>query len=254
MKNRKIKIAIYLGLFIVTGVLLMSAIRIRKTGQVQDMKIKIDRLPDGEQMISESMIKRSLRNQYHFNPEGVGIGSVDLHNMEKFLEEISSVQSAKVFIDGKSRLVISIKQRIPVVRIIDQTGAQYYLDAEANRISISPLHTVRVPVFTGKIPPYVSSPLKQHDPMFQRIQFMANYIRDDTFMKSLIEQVHIDEKGEFIAVPKFGKPLIHFGKLENMDELVLKLKTFFKKGLPQYGWDKYQSVYLQYRNQIVARK
>lgn len=55
-------------------------------------------------------------------------------------------------------------------------------------------------------------------------------------------------------IPRIGRHIVVFGTLEDVDAKLDKLMLFYKKVLDHEGWDKYYSINLKYRNQIVCRE
>ena len=55
---------------------------------------------------------------------------------------------------------------------------------------------------------------------------LAQVIIDDSFLTAQIEQVYVDDKGEFILVPRVGDHLIEFGGIDRMNEKFRKPEGF----------------------------
>ncbi|MFN6085466.1 MAG: hypothetical protein ACK476_11145, partial [Fluviicola sp.] len=69
--------------------------------------------------------------------------------------------------------------------------------------------------------------------------------------------VHRNQWGDFILIPQVGGHEIVFGTANSdrdVKEKFEKLKTFYKEGIPYEGWNKYSSINLKYKNQIVGKK
>jgi cell division protein FtsQ len=69
--------------------------------------------------------------------------------------------------------------------------------------------------------------------------------------------VHRVNSGDFVLVPQVGSHTIIFGSArsdEEVKEKMDKLKVFYQEGLPFEGWNKYETINLKFRNQIVCKK
>jgi cell division protein FtsQ len=130
----------------------------------------------------------------------------------------------------------------------------------------SPNFTARVLVFSGNISDksdtltvakILSNDTLRKQRSLDEIYRLAKAINEDAFLRAQIGQVHRDVWGDFILIPLIGNQTIMFGAA-NSDQAVRekldKLKTFYFEGLPYEGWNRYESINLKYRNQIVCKK
>jgi cell division protein FtsQ len=83
---------------------------------------------------------------------------------------------------------------------------------------------------------------------------IATYVDKDAFWKAQIEQIFVTAESELILVPKVGNHTIYFGNTDDMEAKFNKLMVFYKEALSRVGWDKYNSIDLRFRNQIVCKK
>ena len=61
-------------------------------------------------------------------------------------------------------------------------------------------------------------------------------------------------EGDFELIPLVGKQLIILGDANDIKEKFDNLQIFYKQGLSHEGWDKYDTINLKYRNQVVCTK
>jgi cell division protein FtsQ len=83
---------------------------------------------------------------------------------------------------------------------------------------------------------------------------VARYCAADKFWHSQIEQLYVDNFMDIILIPKVGNHSIVFGSGDDLEQKFAQLKTFYLKGLNNIGWDKYKSINLKYKGQIVAER
>lgn len=144
----------------------------------------------------------------------------------------------------KGVLAVRVKHREPVVRIMSDKES-YYLDKFGGRIPISKNYTANVLVSTGNI-----SEKYAKEQLLPCILFIEN----DEFWKAQIEQVHIEKSGDVILTPLVGDHFIELGTLDNYEEKLRNMKTFYKDVLANNNWNKYKSVSLKYKNQVIAKR
>jgi cell division protein FtsQ len=187
------------------------------------------------------------------NKKGLGIidrkrNEVDLDMLENEIVKNPFVANAEVYSDLKGILYMDVFHRIPVLRIHDNSGA-YYLDKYGDMIPLSINYASNVLSFTG----YLKDILR--DTLFKKeIIDLAMYINKDKFLKALIGQVYIEADREILMIPRIGNFIIDFGVFGNRDIKFRKLKTVYKKILPDAGWSTYDRVILKYRDQIVLNR
>jgi cell division protein FtsQ len=190
---------------------------------------------------------------------------INTYKIEKNLSNHTSVEEAQVYTTANAELYIQVKQRTPILRIIDYKGEGFYIDSEGKAMPLSSSFTARVPVFTGNI--YCSyytnffrnlkkenlpdDSLNNTSRLLNSIYTIGKKINQNAFINSLTEQVNfVDNK--FILVPKVGNQIIILGDAKNLDKKFRKLYNFYTQAIPKVGWNKYNVINLSYNNQIVC--
>lgn len=227
-----------------------------------EIKIKINE-EDGHYFIEEDDI-RNLLSDKGKDVRGLKLNAINIGLLEKILKNNPFVANAEVFstIDGK--VSISISQRRPLVRIINNADEQYYIDSEGKYMPLSEKYTARVVVANGHIlNRYGEKEVmtkEKCDDCFpsQRISGeifkVASFIDNDPFWKAFVEQIYVTADQELELIPKVGDFKILIGDSSNLE---LKLKTllvFYKKALSRVGWDKYSVINLKYKDQVVCTR
>lgn len=193
--------------------------------------------------------------------------TVNIPELEKALNSHADIANAEVFITVNGEVKVEVKQRKPVIRIINTNGDSYYLDSEGTLMPLSNKYTAKVLVANGAIlEPYIKrymysveqigkdSALRTNS-MLDELFAMANYINADEFWRAQIQQVYINSEKDMELVPIIGDQQIIFGDTTAMDEKFKKLLTFYQQGLNTTGWwDKYSTINLKFKNQIVCTK
>ena len=162
--------------------------------------------------------------------------------------------NADVFVDAKNQVHIEIEQREPVLRIIDKNGLNYYLDKFGKKMPLSKHFTARVLVATGNIPPFDPDFLQRKKHILKDLFELTNIILKDEFLEPMMEQIYVTSEKEFELSPNLGDQKILLGKMDNIDDKLFYLKTFYKEAMPYKGWQKYKTINLKFKGQVVASK
>lgn len=192
------------------------------------------------------------------------INQVNIQLLEDRIEQHASIATADVFRSENGILHVSVSQRNPVLRLIDGKGVGFYIDSRGCLMPLSKKHSARILVASGH---FVSEYLPQtgfrvdtltdkfgNKSVLNDLFLIANFVHQDEFWSSMIEQVYVDKNQEYILVPKIGPRLVYFGNVDDYEGKFAKLKIFYNKGLKSKGWDNYRALKLQYKNQVVCVK
>lgn len=244
----------WIAILFLIGVLIISAIEKKQDSHAKAILIDIQPLKSGESLLNEGDIFTTLKKSFGFELTSIPIGAINVERVERVLEDDPFVLDAEIYITANNNINVGIKQREPLLRIIDNNGLDYYLDEEGFKMPLSKHHTARVIVATGNIPPHVPNFLEREKHVLKDVYDLSNLILDDLFYKSLIEQIYVSNKGEFTLVPKVGRQKILFGKMEGATDKLWRLKTFYEEAMPHESWQAYRAFDLRYKDQVVAKK
>ena len=152
------------------------------------------------------------------------------------------------------------KKRTPIARFVSPVYEKnFYIDDNGFLMPLCSTYVSRVPIFSGKInlPErlnlYVLDSLHK-SPDFQKIYKMSKLINNDSFLKSQIVQIHINNNGYFELIPRIGNQRILFGSIENMEKKFKKINLFYKNGPQPKDLNKYDTLNVLYENQIICSK
>ena len=165
--------------------------------------------------------------------------------MEKNIEQHALIKSAEVFVLPNGDLTVNVTPKEPLVRVQNVQGKSYYLDIEGKPFPLSRNYTQRLMVANGNIIDSVDVAV---------VSKVAKYIYQNEFWKAQIIQLHINENKEIELIPRVGNHIILLGDQEEMEAKFEKLMLFYQKGVQQTGWNKYSTINLKYKNQLVCVK
>ena len=193
--------------------------------------------------------------------------SVHIAEIERMLNSHADIANAKVYLTVDGRLKVEIKQRKPLLRVINLNGDSYYIDDAGKLMPLSEKYTANVIVANGNITESFASAYKyplgeilkdsvtQKNKMLHELYAMAKYITADPFWKAQVQQIYVNTDNDMELVPMVGNQKIIFGDTTVMDEKFKKLLIFYQQGLNTTGWwNKYSIINLKFKNQIVCTK
>lgn len=214
----------------------------------------------GKNLITEADVKNRISNKI-----GVVIGEplnkIDTRSIETELRASPFVRTARVYETINKKLIVELKERKPMVRLIDKTGKTAILDSEGYLMPLSNNTVLRLPVITGEFAinsdfintnGHVSDSLAHVS--LADVYAYASAIAAQPFWAAQIQQTDLNSYGDFVAFPQVGKHTINFGSADKIEEKLNRLLIFYKKGLEETGWNKYTSINLKYKDQIVCTK
>lgn len=247
------RLAWLMFLFIVAMIWLIARNRKANTF-AEGLQVNVVALPSGDKLISERDVRQALLAAFGSDLENSELANLQVERMERVLEADPFVKNADVYIDQNNQLHIKIDQREPVVRVLDNNGNNYYLDAAGKKMPPSKNFAARVIVATGNVSPYTPEFREKRKSTLKDLFNITQTLLTDEFLKSFIQQIHVNNRGEFILVPLVGDQKIELGSARKLDDKLNRLKIFYQQGMPYEGWRKYERIYLNYSGQVVCKR
>lgn len=197
----------------------------------------------GYDFVSENDIENMLKSEHLF-PTEMPVDSVNVRKLEECIAQHPFVRDVECYLTSGSKVAVDIRQRIPIMRIMSDNGDNYYIDNKGDIMSQTnqPVH---VAVATGNIDRKFAQ-----EELFE----LGKYLQSDPFWHAQVEQINVTPQKELEIVPRVGNHILFLGKAKDFDEKFRKLQTFYKKVLNQIGWNKYQRISIEFKNQIIGTK
>jgi len=259
---------INISVWILLPVLLLLAIDFIERRQKQvlccnvDIRIKYnsDDYFITENDINEFFIKKGLKIR------GISLSDIDAGNIEAYLYTIPYIEKADVFVSIDGEVKIQITQKKPIVKVFNKYNQSFYIDTQGSFMPSSDNYSARLIIANGYIndfyKPYIK--LEEKDTLntdslikksiAYKIFKMAQFINNDKFWKAMVEEIFVNNKGEIELFTKIGDQTIVFGNIDNMEEKFENMLIFYKQGLNKIGWNKYKTINLKYKNQVICSK
>lgn len=198
--------------------------------------------------------------------KGKPLGYINTGSIEQSIRKQPYVANVSVFENNEGTLFIYVHQREPLLRIINNKYESFYLDESGYLLPVNPNFSARVLVANGfindsymKNPAYRVNILALSDSIFYdsrltNLYKLAMYISHDSFLKTQIDQIYVNELDEFELIPKIGNHVIMLGNADDLDDKFRKLFAFYRLGLNKIGWNKYNTINIKFKNQVVCSK
>jgi cell division protein FtsQ len=231
---------------------LTSAIKKQEQLVCNSIQVKVD-YDAGVSFIKEEEITEKINYLCAGDIIGKPLTGIDFRTIENELRKNPYVDNAEIFTDQQQNVITEIVQKQPILRVINTDGVSFYISDKSDRIPLSNNFTPHVTVALGNIA--MNKDAQRDSTVIAGLYNLATYIRQDTFLNALVDQVYVHENGEFDLIPKIPGHTIKFGKPgENMDDKFNRLKIFYKEGLSKVGWEQYKTINLKFENQVVCEK
>lgn len=207
--------------------------------------------------LSPNEIKQILIDKGLY-PKTKPMSMINPRQIEDLLKVTPFVNTAQCYKTEGGQVHIDITQRTPLIRIKSANGNDYYIDDKGG-IMPNSKYTSDLIIATGNI----SKSYAQN-----YITPLALYIMQDDLWRNQIEQINILPDLSVELVPRVGDHIVLLGYLpksadkqrrnKEIDEfLAFKLKRlekFYKYGLSQIGWNRYNYINMEFDNQIICKR
>lgn len=194
-------------------------------------------------LIDEDMVI-ALLQEHSIDPVGLPLENIDLDRIEATMLMHPLVGKVECYKTGGDLLRINLSSKVPLVRVINNKGNDFYVDSKGEILTQHSL-AVQLPVATGYIDrQYASNELLQ----------VVRALDRSEFWKAQVEQINVTKDRQIELVPRVGDHLLILGTADNVEDKLERLKNFYEKGLDNVGWNKYRSISVAYENQVVCKK
>lgn len=191
-------------------------------------------------------------------PLGKQMQHINARNIEEMLKRSAFVKTAECYKTEDGQVFISISQLTPVVRVKAENGDDYYLD-DKDCIMPNSAYTSDLVIATGNISRTFA--VKYLSPLAKAI--MANDL-----WHNMVEQINVLPNADIEIVPRIGDHIVCLGPLpeaatkEKRQQLIndfvntkfTRLEKFYRYGLSQAGWNKYDYINIEFDNQIICKR
>jgi cell division protein FtsQ len=208
--------------------------------------------------------KRQLINLVYGNNSwviGKKLKDISTFNIENRINVLHELKTAEVYLTIDGAIHVYADQRNPIMRLIPNDGGDYFVDNEGFVFRRRNLYTPRLHMIEGNVTVTgamldslsVLDTNVKHS-ILKDIYYFVNYINDDSFWSAQIDQIYVDGNNEIDLIPRVGNHIVHLGTFENYKGKLRNLAAFYNQVLPEVGWNKYSTINLEFKDQIVCKK
>ena len=220
--------------------------------------VRIEVLDSAENsFVSATDVRRFIDRSYG-NIIGEPLDSIDLTKVEHIVDSRSAVRKCQAYVTRDSMLNVKVTQRKPVVRFQKKDGG-FYADAEGYIFQLQNTYASHVQIVDGNIPLAANSGYKgdlandQERAWFKSVMNVINHMEGSKVWKGKIVQIHVDEKGELVLIPREGNERFLFGQPNSLEDKFMKMEKYYTTIIPEKGSARYSTVDVRFRGQIVCK-
>jgi cell division protein FtsQ len=236
-----IGIGLSIALFI--AVLVMAIIK-KENKKCLKVITKVD-YESGNNFIAEDEVNKIILEKYSNRLIGEKIKDIKTQDIEHEIRKNRYVKDVQIYSNFNDEVVVKVTQKEALARIINNTGVSYYLTNIGDTIPLSTKFTSRVLVVQGDV--------KKNE--IPNVIKLCNYINHDEFWKAAVEQVYIGTNGDYEIYTKLGDQNVVLGKIDDdLENKFKKLKSVYTELIQKIDFDKYKTINLKYKGQVVCSK
>lgn len=213
---------------------------------------------DDYRFVTEEDIKGYL-DKYYGPYIGQRIDSIALHKVESILDVQSAILKTEAYTTDDGMLNIRLTQREPVIRF--QKGSHgFYADANGFIFPLQDNYTTPVPIMDGAVPiqcaeGYKGAPETEAEQAWlASVIAMVKYMEKTRTWAQNIVQMHVDEAGDIVMIPREGRERFIFGSPTEAKAKFDRMSDYYRYILPEKGEGYYGTVNVKFDKQIVCKK
>ena len=157
----------------------------------------------------------------------------------EYLENVECVKAT----DGE--LIIRASQLVPVMRVFENDGSSYYVNAAGKRMNATTIYHSDVPVVQGHF-------TKQFPPT--RLLPLVKYVEEDSLLRTLVTMYSMRDSNNIFLVPSIYGHVVNIGGVNGFEQKFEKLKLFYREVMPAKGWETYDTISVKWNHQVVATR
>lgn len=224
------------------------------TQQCDNLLVNVD-YDSGVRFINQSDVENLLTVNGHEPLHGSKQRNIQLATLEKRIRTNKLIKDCQVYHDLAGNLVVDIEQEKPLARWINTSQREewrksggFYINEEGDYIPLSDRYSARVLMVAG---PFFQNHQNLRNEQGAGILEMIKYVQDDPFWQAQVTQMNVSKTGEIDLLTALGNQRVEFGKAENIQAKLTKLRIFYQKVMAS-DWSRYTRISLKYHDQIVC--
>lgn len=171
--------------------------------------------------------------------------SIDTYKLEQQIMSRDNIERANCMILNDGSLRIDVVPLIPVARVFEKNGSNYYINRAGKRMKASTRYRMDVPIILGNFSDSLS-PTKAYP--------LIDFLTDNQHFGNMTSAIEIMPNGDLILIPTIKGHVVNMGDTRDLKNKFDRLKVFYKKIMPVKGWEYYDTITVKWRGQIVAKR
>ena len=175
---------------------------------------------------------------------GKRMAEINASEIEEALLLSPYLEKADVVKCQDGRLLITVSQLLPVLRVFDGENS-YYVNRMGKRMEATANYHCDAPVVRGHF-------TRQYP--VTRLLPLIDYVEQDSLLRSLVTMYSVQDTNNIIIVPAMSGHVVNIGNASGFENKFAKLKLFYKEVMPKRGWNTYDTISVKWNHQIVATR
>ncbi len=198
---------------------------------------------DSPSFVTPQGVLNDLRGQ---GVEVVGKTMADINasDIEEALKHSPYLEKADVVKCQNGRLLITVSQLLPVLRVFDGDQS-YYVNRVGKRMAATANYHCDAPIVRGHF--------TRNYPV-TRLLPLVDYVEQDSLLSSLVTMYIVQDTNNILLVPEFSGHVINIGSADGFDNKFAKLKLFYQEVMPKRGWNTFDTISVKWNHQVVATR
>lgn len=248
--------------FVVAIILVMKFVLTSKNKQVMGLPtVSIDVFEDQVFLTKDDIYDR-LRNQQLIAEDKKYI-DMDFEKIESYLKGMSEIKNVDIFVNSGDDWEVKIELKQAIARLFNMDGTSCYLDKDGRLMPLSANYSAHVVTVNGyinetdfakNVNDVINNDSLKTKEIIDDLYAISNYVCSDKFFTSQVTHIYVNANNEFELIPRVGNQRIMFGDADNIAGKFKKLDVFYKEGISNAGWEKYDTINIMYKNQVVCSK
>ncbi len=238
------KLLFVLSVPVVLISLYLLATRTNQNDICKDIRIKINYKTESPLLTDAHIYKILGMPLGKENLIGKSSNALNFNAMEEKLLSYPSIKNAEIYLGMSGILKMDITQRHPLLRVMPQSQLGYYICEDGVKIPLSSNFSPNVIPVTGFM----------NDKIDRKLYCIVRFVNNNSFWKEQIQQLFVSDNQDISFIPTIGVHEVILGDTNNLEKKFNKLDLFYKNGLSKIGWDKYKSINLKYKGQVICKQ
>lgn len=233
----------------------------RENARCWKFDVKVER-ENGFYFIDEDAVKTSVFNLGD-SIVGSNMNEIDVTRIRQEVKMTPAVKDVEVVKSVDGRLTVNVFQRTPIARVLNRDGSSFYIDNDGRAMPLSRRYTAKVPVLYGNIMESEANisvrdvtmdEAKASEFLIDDLFEVVSWMQKDPFWSAQIESIYVNKSREIELLPRVGNHRIIFGDSDNIEKKFKKLMAFYHETVHAVDLNKYKTINLKYRDQVVCTK